>query len=206
MVSLDRKYAFRLNTMDSYDAGLCRAVLRFVREREPDFVGDSRPLASVAGFSWPGFGFDVIGRVRPEAHRLFPKDPELNRAVLGIFPAYSMEISGFESAAQAAERFSRMLNPSNLGRGPSPYVLIRFDNPRTGAGTIGDEPVFVSREYALHELGSLEGVREAYLELWNYRNEKWRVSWDGDWIVAGSYSELEIPGSGLSEWLYSVIG
>lgn len=42
---------------------------------------------------------------------------------------------------------------------PSPYVLVRFEAPKTGAGTIGDLPVFVSPDYLLHELRLLEGVK-----------------------------------------------
>ncbi|MEU1176627.1 hypothetical protein ABZ464_03080 [Streptomyces sp. NPDC005820] len=38
-------------------------------------------------------------------------------------------------------------------------MLVRFEAPKTGAGTIGDLPVFVSPDYLLHELRLLEGVK-----------------------------------------------
>ncbi|MFI1764335.1 hypothetical protein ACH41H_20115 [Streptomyces sp. NPDC020800] len=170
-LSSDGRHAFRLNTKDSYDAEMCRAVLEFAREREDEVIGRPEPLIALTGFSWPGREFDVVGRVRPEAHRLFPKDPDLNEVVFGVFPGYSAEISGAESVDQAAERYGRMLRTSDMNRGPSPYALVRFDNPKTGAGTIGEQPVFISPDYLLHELRLLNGVRDAYLQLWNHRNE-----------------------------------
>ncbi|RLU79949.1 hypothetical protein CTZ27_35970 [Streptomyces griseocarneus] len=206
-LSMDHRHVFRLNTKDSYDAELCCAVLGFVRDREDEVVGRPEPLIALTGFTWPGRGFDVIGRIRPEAHRLFPGDLDLNSVTFGVFPGYSSEISGAESVDQAAERFSRMLKPSDLDRKPSPYVLIRFDNPRTGAGTVGELPVFVPPDYLLHELRLLEGVRDARLELWNHRNEKWTVRWeDGRWCAVGNDRELRMPADEAAVWAAAVIG
>ncbi|MFF4403733.1 hypothetical protein ACFY2W_33540 [Streptomyces sp. NPDC001262] len=205
-LSSDRQHVFRLNTKDSHDAELCRAVLEFVRDREAEVIGRSAPLIALSGFTWPGREFDIIGRIRPEAHRLFPRDPDLNSVTFGVFPGYSSEISGAESTDQAAERFSRMLKASDLNRKPSPYVLVRFDNPRTGAGTIGELPVFVSPDYLLHELRLLEGVRDAYLDLWNHRNEKWTVQWDGQWFVDSGGQELRMSADEVAVWAAAVIG
>ncbi|MEX2980311.1 hypothetical protein [Streptomyces sp. C36] len=204
-LSSDRRHVFRLNTKDSYDAKLCRAVLQFVREREDEVVGRPESLIALPGFSWPGRDFDVIGRIRPEAHRLFPGDPDLNSVVFGVFPGYSSEISGTESADQAAERFSRMLKTSDLNRKPSPFVLVRFNNPQTGAGTIGELPAFVSPDYLLHELRLLEGAQDACLELWNHRNEKWMVRWDGQWCVVGNGRELSMSADEVTVWAAAVI-
>ncbi|MEV4442642.1 hypothetical protein AB0K09_27245 [Streptomyces sp. NPDC049577] len=204
-LSADRRHVFRLNAKDSYDAELCRAVLEFVREREDEAIGRPEPLIALPGFSWPGREFDVVGRIRPEAHRIFPGDPDLNRVVFGIFPGYSSEISGVESADQAAERFSRMLKTSDLNRKPSPYVLVRFDNPQTGAGTVGALPTFVSPDCLLHELRLLEGVGDAYLELWNHRNEKWMVRWDGRWCAFGNGRKLSMSADEVAVWATSVI-
>jgi len=46
-LSSDRRYVFRLNTKDSYDAGMCHAVLEFVREREDEVIGRPQPLIAV---------------------------------------------------------------------------------------------------------------------------------------------------------------
>ncbi|NVK79456.1 hypothetical protein [Streptomyces morookaense] len=197
---------FRLNTKDSYDAELCCAVLEFVRNREDEIIGRPAPLTALPGFTWPGREFDVIGRIRPEAHRLFLGDPDLNSVTFGVFPGYSSEISGAESVDQAAERFSRMLKASDLNRKPSPYVLVRFNNPQTGTGTIGDLPVFFSPDYLLHELGLLEGVRNAYLDLWNHRNEKWTVQWNGHWLAATDGQELHMSAGEIAAWAAAVIG
>lgn len=199
-LSSDRRHAFRLNTKDSYDTEMCRAVLEFVREREEEVIGRPEPLIALTGFSWPGREFDAVGRVRPESHRLFPKDPELNDVVFGVFPGYSVEISGAESVDQAAERYGRMLKPSDMNCGPSPYVLVRFDNPKTGAGTIGEQPVFISPEYLLHELRLLEGVEGSYLQLWNHRNEQWDVRWDGLWHAACGGCELTMSAAEVAAW------
>ncbi|MFJ8363583.1 hypothetical protein [Streptomyces sp. NPDC093984] len=199
-LSSDRRYAFRLNTKDSYDAELCRAVLEFVREREGEVIGRPEPLITLAGFSWPGREFDVVGRVGPEAHRLFYEELDLHDVVFGVFPGCSAEVSGAESVDQAAERYGRMLKASDMNRSPSPYVLVRFDNPRTGAGTIGEQPVFISPDYLAHELRLLEGVRGAYLELWNHRNQQWHVRWDGLWHVTCGARELRLSAEEVATW------
>lgn len=204
-LSPDHRHVFRLNTKKSYDAELCGAVIEFARERGDEVIGREEPLIALPGFSWPGRDFDVVGRIRPEAHRLFPQDPDLNAVTFGVFPAYSNEISGAESVDQAADRFGRMLNHSDLNRRASPYVLIRFDNPRTKAGTIGDVPVFVSADYLTHELLSLEGVEDAYLELWNHRNEHWRVHWEGQWHVAGNGDTSRMSADEIAAWSSAAI-
>ncbi|MFF0386970.1 hypothetical protein [Streptomyces sp. NPDC004286] len=201
----DRRHVFRLNTKDSYDAELCKSVLEFAREREVEAVARPEPLIGLSGFSWPGRAFDTVGRVRPEAHHLFPDDPALHDVVFGVFPAYSVEISGAESVQQAAERYARMLNASDMNRRPSPYVLIRFDNPKTGAGTLGEQAVFISPDYLLHELRLLKYVNSAYVELWNHRNERWRVRWDGLWHATSGGRTLHLSGEEIGAWASEVI-
>lgn len=204
-LSTNQQWAYRLNTKDSYDEELCLRILEFVRENEAEVIDRPEPLIAISGFKYPGREFDVVGRIRPESYELFPNDPELSRVVFGVFPGYSSEISGFESADQASERFYRMLKTSDLNRKPVPYALVRFSNPKTGAGTIGDLPVFTSPEYLLHELLLLEGVEAAYLELWNHRNEKWRVQWDVQWIARNSQRELRMSSDEISQWAATVL-
>ncbi|MFI5533961.1 hypothetical protein ACIA8O_36030 [Kitasatospora sp. NPDC051853] len=205
MVGSDGRHVFRLNTKDSYDADLCRAVLEFVRERESEAIERAEPLIALPGFSWPGRDFDVVGRLRPEAHHLHADDPELHDSVLVVFPAYSTEISGAETVEQAAERYRRMLRTPDLNRGPSPYVLIRFDNPKSGAGTTGDLPVFTSPDYLVHELRELEGVPEGHLELWTYRNEQWCVRWEDGWIVTTRDGEIRMSADEVTSWAMATI-
>ncbi|MFD5755804.1 hypothetical protein ACFWIZ_11330 [Streptomyces sp. NPDC127044] len=204
-MSSDGRHVFRMSSKDSYDAELCRAVLAFAREREAEVIDRPEPLIALPGFSCLGRDFDVVGRIRPQAHRLFPRDPDLNSVVFGIFPAYSSEISGTESVDQASERFGRMLKVSDPNRMPSPYVLVRFSNPKSGAGTIAELPVFVSPDYFVHELRDLERVEAARLQLWNHRNEKWRVRWDGDWRVSDGGQEIRMTGDEIVLWAATVI-
>ena len=205
-LSSDRQYVFRLGTRDSHAPDLCREFLDFALTHEVEFIARPEPLIAVPGFSWPGWRFDAVGRARPEVYQFFSEDPDLRDVTFEVFPAYLSEISGFESVDQAAERFRRMIKVSDLNREPSPYVLVRFDNPRTGAGTIGDMPTFVSPSYLQHELRLLEGAREAYLELRNYRNERWLVRWDGQWRVEGGAEALQMSLDEVLGWAMSVIG
>ncbi|WP_146259146.1 hypothetical protein [Streptomyces tateyamensis] len=204
-LSSDRQHAFRLNTKHSYDLGLCRSILEFVRLHEDEVVGRLEPLLALPGFSWGGREFDVVGRIRPEAHNLFPDNLELNSLVFGVFPAYECEISGLETLDQAAERFNRMFKASDMNRKPSPYVLVKFDNPKTGAGTIGERQVFVRPDYLLHELKLLEGVEDAYIDLWNHRNEHWSIRWAGQWRIVGNGQEFQMAREGVEVWALSAI-
>ena len=56
---------------------------------------------------------------------------------------------------------------------------MRFDNPKTGAGSVGPELGIASADLLLQELRGLEFADGAFIELENFRGETRRVLWSG---------------------------
>ncbi|MEV7630725.1 hypothetical protein [Actinoplanes sp. NPDC089786] len=87
-----------------------------------------------------GDQFDVVAATIPAVHRYHElKEPGLNEVTYAVFPAYRCESTGRETQREAEDRFDRMLDPANLKRLPTPWLRMRYDNPRTGGGSVGTE-------------------------------------------------------------------
>lgn len=85
-----------------------------------------------------------------------------------VLPAYRCEFSGDESVEDFV--FIRRHLPSlDWLREARPKILMRFDNPATGGGTIDEAEVLVGFDTVLREIDNLDGVVDAFLELRNYR-------------------------------------
>ncbi|GIH08281.1 hypothetical protein Rhe02_63480 [Rhizocola hellebori] len=172
--------AFQLNCRGTWEPDLAIAVLTFARAHSETVLA-AAPLAVVEGFASPtATPFDVVGAAIPAVHRYLEFDnAELNEVCYAVFPGYRCEFSGLETQPEAVYRFDSMLDPANLQRQPSPWVRMRFDNPKTGAGSIGSELGIASAEILLRELRDLELADGAFIELENFRGETRRVLWSG---------------------------
>ncbi|WP_282205903.1 hypothetical protein [Kitasatospora fiedleri] len=159
----------------------------------------------LSGFSSEGWGFDAVGRVRPQAHRFHAEGAEFHNAVFVTSSAYSEEISGVETADQTAERYKRILRAADLDRSASPYVLSGFDSPKSDAGTIGDLPLFVSSDRLAHELREMGGVPDAYLKLRDQRSENCRIEWSDQWRISGRDRKISVTADEFQDRLDSVI-
>jgi hypothetical protein len=179
-LSPDGGHAFQLNGRDTWEPELAVAALTFAREHSATVLA-AAPLAVVEGFSSPtATPFDAVGAAIPAVHRYLEFDnAELNEVTYAVFPAYRCEFSGLETQPEAAYRFDSMLDPANLRRQPSPWVRMRFDNPKTGAGSVGPELGIASADLLLQELRGLEFADGAFIELENFRGETRRVLWSG---------------------------
>ncbi len=173
-------HAIQLNCRGDLDLDLVVAVLAFARART-DAVLAAAPLAVLEGFTSPSPApFDTVAAVIPAVHRYQELDhPELNDVTYAVFPAYRCEFSGLETQQEATYRFDRMLDPANLQRPPSPWIRMRFDNPKTGAGSIGPDLGIASADVLMQQLRSLEYADGAFVEFENFRGDRRHVSWSG---------------------------
>ncbi|MDX3387757.1 hypothetical protein PV682_40885 [Streptomyces niveiscabiei] len=183
----ERDSAYQMNTIDHFDQGLVTAVLEFARERHlAGEVKDARPFTVAPGFMAQSHGFDVVVAVPPVVHQYhFGRDNALSERVTGVFPAYRCEFSGSETLEEAVHRFKRMLRPTVVGRPVAPYLRMRYENTRTGSGSLGTSRGFTTTDVLLRELALLEGAVGSFVEWENFRGEVWHVTWDGSWFVNG---------------------
>lgn len=182
--------ALQLNCRGELDLELAVAVLAFARART-EAVLAAAPLAVLEGFTAPsakpssepsGTPFDTVAAVIPAVHRYLEYDnAELNDVTYAVFPAYRCEFSGLETQQEMTYRFDRMLDPADLRRSPSPWVRMRYDNPKTGTGSVGPEFGIASADVLMEELSNLEHADRfagnAFVELENFRGDRRRVSW-----------------------------
>ncbi|MCX4609674.1 hypothetical protein [Streptomyces mirabilis] len=188
-LALDSKHnsAYQMNTIDHFDQGLVTAVLEFAKERRlAGEMKDSTPFTVAPGFTTESYGFDVVVAVPPAVHQYhFGWDNALGERVTGVFPAYSCEFSGRETLEEAVYRFKRMLRPTVVERPVAPYLRMRYENTRTGSGSLGALRGFTTTDVLLRELALLEGTVGSFVEWENFRGEVWHVTWDGSWLVNG---------------------
>ncbi len=202
-LTADGDHAMQLNCRDHFDLDLVTAVLSFARAHTETVLA-AAPLAVLEGFASPPF--DTVAAVIPAVHRYLEYDhPELNEVTYAVFPAYRCEFSGMETQQEAAYRFDQMLDPANLRRPPSPWVRMRFDNPKTGAGSIGPEPGIASADTLLQELANLEFADGAFVEFENFRNETRQVSWAGALQLSHGEQTRVIEMAQLLSWAHRFV-
>ncbi|MFE2638342.1 hypothetical protein ACFXKF_26845 [Streptomyces scopuliridis] len=174
-LALDSKgdSAYQMNTIDHFDQKLVTAVLEFAREqRLAEEVRDTKPFTIAPGFATESCGFDVVVAVPPAVHQYhFGRDNALGERVTGVFPAYSCEFSGHETLEEVVHRFKRMLCPTVVERPVVPYLRMRYENTRTGGGSLGASRGFTTTDVLLRELALLEGAAGSFVEWENFRGE-----------------------------------
>jgi len=197
----DGDAAFQVNALESFDEDLVRAVLEFSRLRGLDVLSRHMPLNIELGFRHADYEFDAVATARPEVHGYHVGRNELlNEFVVVVFPAFRCEISGTESMDEALLRFKRALRPTLLKRDPSPYLRMRYDNTRTGAGSIGPGRGFTTVDVLLREMRLLEGAEGSFVECENVGGNVCRIGWHGDWVVQGDSGVERLKGNALEAW------
>lgn len=206
-LAADGAHALQVNCRDEMDTDLVVAVLGFARART-DVVLSAAPFAVMEGFSSPSeTPFDSVAATIPAVHRYHPRRrAELNEVTYAVFPAYRCEFSLMETQEEAAYRFDDMLDAANLRRTPSPWVRLRYDNPKTGGGSEGPDLGITSFSVVQRVLRDLEGAEGAYAEFENFRYERRRVSWAGGLVVSWDEDKTrttELPD--LLAWAFKFI-
>ncbi|MGW6418138.1 hypothetical protein [Streptomyces sp. NPDC055055] len=201
-VDPDGGWAYQMNTLDVHDDGLAGAVLEFARKHQLGRGGDARPFVVLSGFSYGDYRFDAVVAASPAVHGYHVgRNEDLNEVVSAVFPAYRCEIRGDEPSAEAEMRFKRMLRPSRISRQPVAYLRMRYANPRTLGGSIGNSRGFTTPDVLLRELGLLEGAAGGFVEFENLDGEVWRVEWDGSWLVNGRPQDVPLS----EEWVMAAL-
>lgn len=179
-LTADGGHALQLNTRDDSDLALIVPVLAFARDHT-DAVLAAAPFAVVEGFTSPSATpFDTVAAAIPAVHRYLEYEaPELNEVTYAVFPAYRCEFSGLETQLEATYRFDDMIDTTDLQRSPSPWVRMRYDNPKTGMGSVGPNLGIASVDRLMEELSDLENADNAFVEFENFRSETRHVFWSG---------------------------
>ncbi|MFJ6633831.1 hypothetical protein ACIQMR_20950 [Streptomyces sp. NPDC091376] len=195
--------AYQVNTLNTFDEGLVRAVLEFSREHRIGEGRESQPFTVLPGFTYGSYGFDSVAAAPPAVHRYhIGRNEALNDVVTAVFPAYRCEFSGTETLDEAEYRFRHMLHPTTMSRPPVPYLRMRYENTKTGGGSIGPDRGFTTHEVLLRELDLLDGAPGSFVEFENFRGEVWKVEWDGSWVVNGERQESPLP----EDWVMASLG
>ncbi|MFD5574046.1 hypothetical protein [Streptomyces cadmiisoli] len=186
-MDVDGCWAYQMNSIDAHDEGLARAVLTFARQHQLGRGSDARPLAVVPGFSYGTYQFDAVAAASPPVHGYHHgRNEDLNELVSAVFPAYQCEFRGDENLEVAVLRFKRMLRPTVITRPPVPYLRMRYENTKTGGGSVGPSRGFTTYDVLLRELGLLEDSPGSFVEFENLRGEVWNIEWNGSWLVNGT--------------------
>ncbi|MFF1958406.1 hypothetical protein ACFVWX_15620 [Streptomyces sp. NPDC058220] len=160
--------AYQMNTLDSFDEELVRAVLEFSRRRRLRVDPEARPFSVATGFTHAGYGFDSVAADRRGSN-------------LPI---------------------KRMLRPAVTSRMPSPYLRMRYENRKTGGGSVGPARGLATPDILLRELGYLEGALGSFVEFENFRGEVRRIEWDGVWMINGERQEISMS----EDWVMTSLG
>ncbi|MGW7530336.1 hypothetical protein [Streptomyces sp. NPDC054783] len=206
-MSRDPGRAFQINFIDSFDADLACAVIEFARDaalQEASLLG---PLTVTEGFSFGGASFDAVATASPAVHGYYVgRNEVLNEHVVAVFPAFSCEISGTESLEEAIHRFKRMLHPTVMSRQPVPFLRMRYENAKTGAGSVGDLRGFTTWDVLLRELNLLAGSPESFVECENVHADVRLIRWSGNWNVTGGGVTQVLEQAQLKNWASSFLG
>jgi hypothetical protein len=178
----------------------------FLRSRDSTGLGrgpDARPLTVVPGFSYGAYQFDAVAAASPPVHGYHHgRNDALNEVVSAVFPTYQCEFRGDENLEEAVLRFGRMLRPTVITRPPVPYLRMRYENTRTGGGSVGPSRGFTMHDVLLRELGLLEGAPGSFVEFENFRGEVWNIEWNGSWLVNDTPQDAPLSES----WAASALG
>jgi hypothetical protein len=206
-LSDDPESAFQINFIDSFDVGLACAVIEFARQNALQEPGLRHPLTVTGGFAYEASGFDAVATASPSVHGYYiGRNKVLNEHVVAVFPAYQCEISGSESVEEAVHRFKRMLHPTIMSRGPVPFLRMRYENVRTGAGSIGESRGFATWDVLLRELELLAESPESFVECENAHADVRLIRWDGAWVVSGAGAKQVLEQDQLKDWMSSFLG
>ncbi|GIG86247.1 hypothetical protein [Plantactinospora endophytica] len=196
-ITPDGGHAVQMNMRGEGDEELLTSVLSFARERSTEVLA-AVPFAVLEGYTPPGnsnYEFDTVGAVIPTVYRLHKKIPELSDVTYQVFPAWRCEFSGRESQIEAADRFGKFLESADIHRIPRPFLKMRFDNPKTGGGSIGDELGLARTDLLYSELRKLDRADGAWIDFQNFQNKLRRAYWEDGLRLAtegGQGREIEL--------------
>ena len=97
-------------------------------------------------------------------------DAERSQVVL-LSPIYNCEFAGDESVELFYHLRRHIIPTLDWQRQVTPRVMLRFDNPKTGGGTIGPNPFPVKFSVLELEIANLNGVEAGFIEMTSFRGD-----------------------------------
>jgi hypothetical protein len=118
------------------------------------------------------YGMDTLIVAPPGFHAYFEGRLDTQRDKLFLcVPAFASEFAGNEDAETFRLLANKVVPHRDWTRFAHPRTQLRFDNPVTGGGTIGDGYVFATYDLVMRELANLDGVTDGFIEILNYRGD-----------------------------------
>ncbi|MGY5049588.1 hypothetical protein ACWDE0_28805 [Streptomyces sp. 900105755] len=203
-LTADGTRLLQMNQVRRHDEALAGAVLAFARAHEAELIVEGRFLTCVGGFEALGYSFDAVAATVPAVHGHHRvRIPDLMPLTTIVFPAYRCEFSGRETLEEAEARYHKMLPTADIGRGPVPFLKMRYDNPRTGGGSNNPGRALAGPEVLPAEIAELRNAPGGFVEYENHAGDVRRVEWDptGTWVLSDACGRQEL---GLDELLPTV--
>ncbi|WP_237405590.1 hypothetical protein, partial [Pseudomonas syringae] len=135
----------------------------------PDRLSSTAP--TVYTLPKPSRHFTHIIAVPSSYHRCLGGHDPINRDdVYLCVPFFRCEFSGDESELEFKAMMQRTVLIFKWQREPAPKLIVYFDNPVIGTGTLEDG-VLMKLSTLLLEIKNLNGVTQGFIEVTNYKGE-----------------------------------
>ena len=179
--------AYAMMVVGAFSETVVSSVLRASRGSSArDALGDSAIVGVPCALVDVQRPYNAIGLwgydVRPMLRRWLGDD--MSRSVVGVFPAYDCEF-GREDDLEIAKARLQVIDPGALDRNHQPYFRMRYRNDRTGGRSAGGDFGVTRVQNLLYELREIKDS-PGFVDLETKDERRFRVEWDGSWVVNGS--------------------
>lgn len=190
MPILDQQCVLLLTARDNFDEELAKMVMVFL-SKKIDILNLKNTITILDGFYHEGYGFNAVVVLGPDAHHMFQvHNKSLHTCSFEVFPIFRCEFSGDESSELVNEIRHDSVDTLDWKRAPSPKVYIRFNNMKTGGGTIGAKWILTKVDSVLLELQGLTDEARSFIEIKNYKEEICRIIVEDDNFLV-SFSQFD---------------
>jgi hypothetical protein len=164
------KRYYALSLQDEYPERLLKSVLDFIANKESEIYGE-RPI-QVLEFGPSSANFDRIVVLGAQSHNKYKVDcPPLHPTTLVVFPAYKSEFTGKEDLNEIKVLRKDIVPTLDWKRSPSPKILLRFKNTKTGSETIGKKRKLAPERVLMNALATLTDEPGSFVEVENYEGD-----------------------------------
>jgi hypothetical protein len=148
-----------------YDDDFASHILRSLAR---EAIADELQIRELAPYG--KYKFNALLTAPPDYHSYFKGRLDAERKQLFFCcPIYRYEFGGNETSEEFYALRRDIVPTLDWQREPAPKIVLRFDNPKTGGGTVKRRRIFAKRELLLQEIDKLSGVENGFIEIGNYR-------------------------------------
>lgn len=178
------------------------AVLSHAIAHWDALLGQEGTIRLATGLQLPGYPFDSVIAVHPDAHNFERQEhPEVHARSFQVFPVSRFEIPAAMTPREAVTLSSpRFIRFTDLKREPSPVFRARFQLQT-------HRSVGVDRALAMYSMirPAIDGLTKdpsGWVELENFLGEVVRLTWAaGQYVVALATGQIAVAGADLDAWL-----